>query len=75
MVDIRVEQEIRLHHHVTRNLDTLPSEYWDKMYINNFYHSFCLNVSIWRYCEYVKIQTCKKLQGIFLHICILEFLL
>lgn len=32
MVDIRVEQEIRLHHHVTRNLDTLPAEYWDKMF-------------------------------------------
>jgi len=32
MVDIRVEQDIRLHHHVTRTLDTLPAEYWDKMF-------------------------------------------
>ncbi|XP_005098411.1 nuclear pore complex protein Nup107 [Aplysia californica] len=31
MVDIKVEQEIRLHRHVTRTLDSMPPEFWDKM--------------------------------------------
>ncbi|CAG5133756.1 unnamed protein product, partial [Candidula unifasciata] len=32
MVDIRVEQEVRLHHHTDRTLDSLPSEFYsDKL--------------------------------------------
>jgi len=32
MVDMRVEQEVRLHHHKPRTVDPMPQEYWDKMF-------------------------------------------